>query len=280
MITKSQAIKRFLNYSTHQDLADLYSLDMECQVNVAQDGGDRIDEVFQGKPWHGWSDGLTTWKSFRIPYKANIKPEYDDKEIKFDLAAHAEGIGMTGWDWKHKLSRWVAYDFDAIIGHSDKHTKKLTNEELEKVKKAALAIPWVTVRKSTSGKGIHLYIFLEPIHTSNHNEHAALARSILGQMTALTQFDFQTRVDACGGNMWVWHRKMKNTDGLTVLKQGNILSKSKIPKNWKDHVKVISGHRRKNLPQNIEDKGQRDAFEELCGQRPFTPLDEGHKKLY
>lgn len=279
MITKSIAIQRFLNHFTHPDLASLYSIDMECQVNVAQDGGIRIDDVFQGKRWHGWTDNITTWKSFRIPYKANTNPEYEDKEIKFDLAAHVEGIGMTGWDWKNKLSRWVAYDFDAIIGHSSKHPKKLTNEELEKVRQAAFDIPWVTIRKSTSGKGLHLYVFLEPIQTENHNEHSALARAILGQMSAIAGFNFQSHVDNCGGNMWVWHRKMLNTDGLTIIKQGSILPSSEIPANWKDHIKVVSGHKRRSLPQNIEEKNQENIFEELCGRHPHVPLDNEHKKL-
>jgi len=277
MPTRSEAIKRFLSAKTHKDLADLYGLHIECQVNVAQDGGERVDAEFEGRRWHGWTDGLTTWKSFRIPYKASTEPEYSDKEIKFDLAEHAEAIGMTGWDWLHRCSKWVAFDFDAIIGHSDKHGGKLTNEELEAVRDAASKIPWVTVRKSTSGTGIHLYVFLKDIPTKNHNEHAALARAILGKMSALTGFDFHSKVDICGGNMWVWHRKMEGTDGLRLIKQGTVLDE--IPPNWRDHVKVITGSRRKNLPQLIEAIGRGDSFEELAGQRPRVPLDEEHKKL-
>lgn len=273
-ILRTDAIKAFLNVMTHNDLADSYNHDMECQVNVAQDGGERIEGDFKGKRWHGWTDSVTMWKSFRIPYKANTEPEYKDVGIKFDLAEHAEAIGMTGWDWYNKLSRWVAFDFDAIVGHSE---KSLTNEELHQVQQAAFDIKWVTIRKSTSGKGLHLYVYLEDAWTENHNEHAALARAILGKMSALTGFDFSSKVDICGGNMWIWHRKMKDTDGLDLIKQGTILKD--IPPNWKDHIKVITGHRRKNLPQIIESNGKEDIFEELAGQRPRIPLDEEHKKL-
>jgi len=276
--TRTEAIKRFLTAKTHEDLAALYNYGMECQVNVGQDGGERVGSEFEGRRWHGWTDGLTTWKSFRIPYKASTNPEYDDKEMKFDLVAHAEAIGMTGWDWQNRCSRWVAYDFDAIIGHSDKHAGKLSNEELEEVKKAAWAIDWVTIRKSTSGTGLHIYVFLpDQIKTQNHNEHAALARAILGRMSALTGFDFHSKVDICGGNMWIWHRKMAGTDGLTLLKRGAVLKE--IPPNWKDHIKVVTGRRRKNLPQDIESSGRGDLFEELAGQRPKVPLDDEHKRL-
>lgn len=277
MITKTNAIARMLAASTREDLAKLYNHDMEVQVNVAQDGAERVDGEYKGKKWQGWSDGLTTWKPFRIPFKANTEPEYKDTEIKFDLAAHADAIGMTGWDWKAQVSRWVAFDFDAIIGHSDKHTKKLSNEELVKVQNAAVAVDWVTVRKSTAGKGIHLYVFLDAVPTATHTEHAALARAILGKLSALTGYDYVSKVDTCGGNMWVWARKMKGTDGLTLIKQGEKLLD--IPANWRDHVRVINGSRRKNLPQDIEKAGQTDMFEELTGKQPKIPLDDDHKKL-
>ena len=277
MPTRTEAIGRFLNHATVPDLASLYNADMECQVNVAQDGGERIEGDFKGRRWHGWSDGLTTWKSFRIPYKASSDPEYTDVEIRFDLAEHAEGIGMTGWDWKNRVSRWVAFDFDALIGHSDRHKSKLTYEELKAVERAASEIEWVTIRKSTSGQGLHIYVFVDEVPTENHTEHAALARSILGLMSAITGFDFNSSVDNCGGNMWVWHRKMKGTDGLSIIKRGCVLRD--IPVNWRDHAEVIKGKRRRNLPQDINESTDESTFESLTGQRPKVPLDAGHKAL-
>lgn len=281
--TRTQAIKRFLEHNTHADLASLYNHDMEMQCNVAQDGGMRIEGDFKGRQWHGWSDGAQQWKSFRIPYKANSEPEYEDRAINFDLSAHVEGIGMTGWDWKARASRWVAFDFDAITGHSDKHSRKLSEAQLEDVAARLAAVDWCTIRKSTSGKGLHLYVFLDPIvPTSNHSEHAALARAILGQLSALTRHDFASKVDICGGNMWVWHRKMKGTDGLSLIKQGITLGE--VPFNWKDHLKVVSGVRKKTLPTFIENqKDERSDvdkwFDELTGQQTRTPLDEEHTKL-
>lgn len=274
---KTESIKTFLKNVARSDLAALYSENMEVQVNVAQDLGERIEGDYKGRKWQGWSDGLTTWKPFRIPFKANTEPEYTDSDIKFDLAVHADAIGMTGWDWKSRCSRWVAFDFDAILGHSDKHTKKLSNEELQRVTDAASAIEWVTIRKSTAGKGLHLYVMLDAVETANHNEHAALARSILGMMSVLVSYDFVSKVDVVGGNMWVWARKMIGTDGLNLVKQGTVLRDP--PPNWRDHVKVVTGSRRKNLPQDIEASGKADAFEELIGQRAKVPLDDIHKRL-
>lgn len=281
---RTEAIKNFLLAKTHVDLAALYTSAQEIQVNVAQDGGTRVDGDFKGRQWHGWSDGFTTWKSFRIPLKANTEPEYEDRPMNFDLADHAEGIGMTGWDWQARLSRWVAFDFDGITGHSEKHAKRLSEAELEEIKQRLFTIPWCTLRKSTSGKGLHLYVFLQPVPTQNHTEHAALARAILGMLSAVTRYDFTAKVDTCGGNMWVWHRKMVGTDGLELLQaQSQLLAEP--PVNWKDHITVIAGKRRKILPEFIVTEQQQNTsdmdriFEELVGQSNRIPLDDDHTRL-
>ncbi|MEA1999828.1 MAG: DUF5906 domain-containing protein [Euryarchaeota archaeon] len=277
-VTRTEAVKNFLLKVTRPDLAELYNYNMECQVNVAQDEGERIQGEFKGKRWHGWTDGLTTWKSFRVPWNAATEPAYDDKVIKWDIAKHAEGIGMTGWDWVEKVSRWVAFDFDSMVGHKI----GLTHAQLGEIEKQAADIEWITVRRSTSGNGIHFYVFLDPpIETVNHNEHAALARAILGQLAAQTGYDFVNKVDICGGNMWVWHRKMAGTDGLNLIKQGEPLRD--VSRNWRNHVKVITGRRRKNLPQEIEQQGNVTdidrMFTELTGKYVKESLDLDHKKL-
>lgn len=255
-------------------MGGLYNENMEVQVNVARDGGNRIEGDYQGKKWNGWTDDLETWKSFRIPFHANTEPEYTDRELAFNLEKHVDGIGMTGWDWKNRLSRWVAFDFDAITGHSDKHNKKLQDAELITIEQTVSQIPWVTLRRSTGGKGLHLYVHLKPESTANHNEHAALARAILGTLSAITGFDFQSKVDICGGNMWVWHRKMVGSDGLVLIKQGTILED--IPHNWRDHVQVITGKRNKAIPTFVQDE---KIFAELSGQRSKVTLDDEHKRL-
>lgn len=285
--SKTTAIKRFLTAMTHPDLAELYSKDMEVQVHVGADGGTRIDGEYKGRTWRAFEDAAgNRWKNIRIPLNAKTEPEDNDGPMNWDLAEHAEGIGMTGWDWKARRSRWVGFDFDAISGHSEQHAKKLTDKELLEVKDKAWNIPWVTVRKSTSGKGLHLYVFVDDVPTANHDEHAALARAILGTMSALVGFDFHGKADAMGHIMWTWHRKMRGTDGLTLLKQGEILRD--IPPNWRDHVDVIRGKRKKNRPQFVnqeiaplvggEDEAER-TFEELCGQITKVPLDQEHERL-
>lgn len=273
---RTEIIKNLLNSRALADLATLYNPNMEVQVNVAQDNGEKTVGEFRGKQWQAWTDGIQTWKSFRIPYKAKSEPEYEDKPLNFDLEAHVEAIGMTGWDWKNRLSRWVAFDFDAIIGHADTHGKKMSNEDLKRIRETCEAIPWVTTRKSTSGNGLHLYVFLTPTPTRNHTEHAALARAVLGILSAQTGVDLSAKVDICGGNMWVWHRKgIGNPESLKLLKQGYPLTD--IPVNWQDHVRVISGRSTRVIPAVIADSGIEDEFSSLVSRKNRLKLDTIHK---
>lgn len=238
-----------------------YNPNMEVQVNVHQDEGEKVEGVYKDKTWVGWSDGNTTWKNFRIPWNANKDPTYIDSDLTWDIN-HAEAIGMTGWNWVEKKSMWVAFDFDAITGHSIL-ARTLTPEQLRDVVIAAEKLPYVTTKYSTSGNGIHLYVYLDGYPTETHTEHAALARAILTIMSAEVDFDFMSNVDVCGGNMWVWSRKTKGL-GLSVKHQGGILSN--IPPNWRDHINTLK-------------KSKKTDIQILTDAQSYIDLDEEHKKI-
>lgn len=280
--SKTGAIKAFLTAFAPPDLASLYNFNMEVQIIVAKDGGERVEGDFKGRKYLAYTDGAQTWKPIRIPVNANTEPTFEDGPMSYNLQEHAEGIGMTGWDWYSRVSRWVAFDFDAITGHSEKHQKKLTDVELQTIRDRVQNIPWVTLRKSTGGKGLHLYVFLEHITTNNRNEHAAVARAVLSQLSGIAGFDFAGKVDICGGNMWCWHRKMKGTEGLQLLKTAT--ETGTVPPNWRDYTRVISGNRQKNLPRFIEDQKEikpdiEDIFDQLTGQRVRVSPDSEHIRV-
>lgn len=273
---KTAEVSKFLLVRTHPDLAAMYGHDMEVQVNVLKLNGKRVEKSYEGKPYHQWEDDAgNAWKAFRIPFNANTKPMYYDSQLRFSLDTYAEGIGMTGWDWKSLISRWVAFDFDAIVGHSDKHTKKMTNDELELVKEKLNAIPWVQIRRSTGGAGLHVYVHLcdSPV-VGNHSEHAAIARSVLSHLSLLVNYPLSSKVDICGGNMWVWHRKMEksNGQGLAMIKAHT--ETFPVPQDWKDHLDVTTHKRSTTIPKGLD-----EAFLELSGQRAEVELDADHLKL-
>jgi len=272
----SEALYSFLQArktAANADLIARWSIDMEVQVNVAPGGGDPV----AGKR-STWSDGINEWFNVRVPKNAATDPSFIDYNLSFPLALHAEGVGMTGWDWQARRSRHFGYDFDAITGHAK--GIGITDEELEKVKQAACALPYVEVRRSTGGGGIHLYVYFdaEGVPSENHTEHAALARCILGMMSAETGFDFASQIDACGHVMWIWHRKMSaENHGLEIIKPAEKqLAVADLPANWRDHIEVVRGRRAKIRVNQITEEDQ-DPFEALASSRKIIPLDNSHK---
>lgn len=278
----TQAISSFLTAKkrTHNgpDLLERYlqyGPFMETQVNVAAGDGEPVD----GKR-STYSDGLDTWWNIRIPKRADSDPEFKDYKLEWPLDTHAEAIGSTGWDWSARRSRWFGYDFDSITGHAA--GVGIGDEELERVREAACALPWVEVRRSTGGNGLHLYVLCSEagVPTENHTIHAALGRAILGIMSSETGFDFARHVDACGGNMWIWARKMTTENrGLSLVKAAErCIGDDELPANWRDHIEVVKGTRSKIRVSGVEDKDQ-DPFDALANGRRIVQLDDQHKKI-
>ena len=272
----TEAIQVFLkarSLPSNADLVARWSPAMETQVNVAQGNGEAVD----GKRTT-WSDGINEWWNIRLPKNANDVPEWKDYELRFPFELHAEGLAAPDWDWQARKSRWVAFDFDSLTTHAN--GVGITDEELEKVKLAAEALPYVETRKSTGGKGIHLYVYFDAagVPTANHTEHAALARCILGMMSSDTGFDFASQIDCCGGVMWIWHRKMTaENGGLALTKDATkTLSVADLPANWRDHIEVVQKKRSKVRVNGVTEEDS-DPFEKLVSSRKIIPLDEGHK---
>lgn len=269
---RSKAIKGFLDLNGVKHLASRYHGGMEVQVNVAQDDGD-VERTNRGKRY---TDGVTSWSNFRMPKGAMGDPEPNDYDVRWDFAAHVSDIGMTGWDFANKVSRWVGYDFDSIANHAD---AGLTPIELEEVLNAVKQLEWAEIIRSTSGLGYHVYVNLPDVPTKNHTEHAALARAILARMSALTGHDFSNSVDVCGQILWVWSRRAKNNEkSFEKIRAGRQLLADEVPPNWKDHINVVKGTSRRVKMGTIP-TDQASAMEMLTGQYPRLPLDDKHKEL-
>jgi hypothetical protein len=230
----SEGLRRFLESRATASNADLVALcteGMEVQCNVA--AGD-------GEPVYGkkstYSNGVDFWWNIRIPKDANSEPSWKDYPLTFSLGQHAEAVGMTGWDWQSLMSRYVAFDFDSLMGHA----KGITDDEMERVKEAAMQLDYVQLRRSTGGTGLHAYVFFDAagVPCENHTTHSALARCVLGMMSRDCKFDFKASVDCYGGVMWIWARKMTEANqGLAVIKASTrTLSVSDLPPTWRDKI--------------------------------------------
>jgi hypothetical protein len=276
MPTVREALDKFLHArqtAANADLIARWGIQMETQVNVAVGNGEPV----AGKR-STFTNGADTWHSIRVPKDADSEPSWEDYELRYSFTEHAEGIGCTGWDWQARCSRWVAFDFDSITAHAK--GVGLSNEDLEKVKQAATRLPYIELRKSTGGTGLHLYAYFAAagIPTENHTVHAALARCILGMISSECNFDFASKIDCCGGVMWIWHRKMTaGNGGLSVIKPATkVLTAADLPANWRDHIAVVTRKRSKVRVSEVPDD-KLDTFEALASSQKIIPLDASHK---
>ena len=274
MSTQIEAIRKFLTERSPKDLAKLFKDGMEVQVNAAPDGGERVTGEYQGHSWQGWSEdgGKTIWKHIRIPYGAWSEPSYPEgKKMSWSLEDHADAVGLTGWNWKTKKSEFVTFDFDSVANHAN---NALTDAEMADLMAKVSSVPWVTVRKSKSGKGRHLYVELATSpDVANHGEHAAIARSILCLLSAASGADLQGSVDCFGSVAWVWHRDTAE-EGFQCVKKG--LPLEKVPHDWKSHLDVVT---RKKTKASAAQVGGGDDVDALVKQLKRVTLDDTHRKL-
>ncbi len=272
------AIPAYLNArrSTHPspDLLDSvlpYAADLEWQINVAQGAG----ELMAGKRGV-YSDGVRSWANLRVPKDSNTEPKWDDEtELLYPLDEHADAIGSSGWDWRHQQSLYLGFDFDSVTAHAK--GVGVSDADLRAIRDAAP--PWVEIRRSTSGgEGVHFYVqFREGIPCANHVEHAALARAVLGMMSAEVGFDFNGKLDCYGAILWVWRRRM-GEKGFELLRAATRqLSTYDLPPNWRDHIEVVKGRRSKIRINGVEQN--EDPFEKLAMQQRVVPLDDHHRAL-
>ena len=266
----TQAMVDFLTAqrSTHPapDLLDRFlehGTDLETQINVDPANSEPV----AGKR-ATWDTGTYQYWNLRIPKNAHAVPEFKDYKLSWPLELHADKIGSTGWHWRNKVSLWVGFDFDAITGHA-KGRNTLTDEKLAEVQRAAEDLPYIEVRRSTGGKGIHLYVLLDSIPTANHTEHAALAKLILTKMGADTGFNFPDAIDCYGHIMWFWAANMPPNAYRLLSPSTRVLTTDDLP----------------DLPPTRErtpDTGDQTGginWDRLCD--PVPPIREGtgHRRI-
>ncbi len=223
----SDAIRALLRQGCPPDLLARWHGGMETQVNVRE--GERI----AGARGCKYIDAGTEYWNIRVPKKANEIPEWNDYHLRWSLSKYAEQIGTTGWDWKKRCSIAVGFDFDSIVGHA----KGLSEEQLTLVRASLQSLPYVEIRKSTGGKGNHIWVMVDEIPTPNHRVHAILAKAVLAKMSVDAGHDLSADVDVYGGNMWIWStRATPENEGLKLIKAATTkLTDADLP-GWRDLI--------------------------------------------
>lgn len=204
---------------------------LETQINV-QPGTD--DEVVSyddnGNP-NAWEADGEKWANHRWPRDAATQPHYRDRPLTYSPSERVTRIGTTWFDWEQQQSIAVAFDIDAIAGHSST-TVTNTTEQLAVVLEQARSLPYTTIVRSKSGNGYHIYVFFDPSdrpQTANHKEHATAAKRVLQKMKTDSGFPFSDYIDVFGGNFWLWSNEIGPHGFELVQDATRLLTASELP---------------------------------------------------
>lgn len=212
-------LKRVRRAHNNPPVLDVWRSTMETQINVFRGGGRPV------KGMDGYyTDGKETWGPRRT--KFGFK-----NFINFNFYKHVESIGVTGWDFAEKKSYFAFFELDSLLHHG----KGLTKEQIDAIVAKLKKCPYVTMYRSSRGAGIHVRVDLRGfVSTKDRAEHASLCRFVmLTIMRDCGLADFTPDVDACGGNMWVWHRAATKENGGYAPIQDSCLE-FEVPENWRD----------------------------------------------
>ena len=277
MPTVSESIGKFLRAratDANRDLIERWTPAMETQINVLAGNGEPVD----GKR-NTWTDGHSTWHHIRMPKNADTRAE---PGTTTRLASHLTSMRrvsvVPAGTGRRRYP--VGSDSTSTASPATQQASGSRAEELDRIRAVAETLPYVEVRRSTGGKGLHFYVYFLAIPTANHTEHAALARCILGMMSSATGFDFASQIDACGGNMWVWHRKMSaDNHGLEIIKKATQVFPSPICRRTGRTILMLSPAAAPSSESRPLKDENEDPFETLASSRRLVPLDESHKAI-
>jgi hypothetical protein len=264
LLSRGVSMKNYLlsrKTPSNADLIDRILVEypnIELQANVRTDRG-----VPNGK---GRLDGDVKFWNDHYPKDAKDCPKWNKPPTwRYPLDEYVQEVGTTGFS-RSGNQQW-GYDLDAVFGHG----KGLSDHRLKQIQAAVEPLDYVEIRRSTRGKGIHLYI-RGKIDLANHTEHAAVGRALLGKLCLGAGLDFAHDVDVCGGNMWfVSRRATAENQGFELLKPATrTLSTEEIPANWRDHLDVVNRKRARVALSND------DQAAELA---TTTVADQTHKRI-
>ncbi len=244
-----ETIKRFIDLKKNQfntDLVNMWSDGQETQINVSPAGGKPVP----GKN-NCYRNDAYTWGNVRIPKDSASEPHFYNYPAQWPLELFANHIGMSGWNWRERMSYWVGFEIDDLVKHLGTGVSK---EEIELVIAALKKLPYVMIRRGTSGtdsSGIHVYVFVIGIPTANHDEHAILARAIVAKIAGDTGLKIQATIDACGRILWFWALRASEEKRSYECLQAStvVLTEDDLP-GWRDSIPVKPSTERGDMDVN------------------------------
>lgn len=173
------------------------------------------ETVILGKTVKHDDDPLLNDDSFRFSAKARggypelpriqLPSEWLTGESEFPYHPRfVSRIGQSGWDYVNKLTRYICLEFDVDIEHV---TTGITHMQLAEIGAELSNLPYVEVRRSTGGNGLHIRVpLVQPVPAPTRGEYQATIKKIYSYLCSQVPM-IRDKVDrsALGrGVLWLW----------------------------------------------------------------------------
>ncbi len=243
-------------------LLDIYSTDLETQVMCSTDGE-------PGEKSGTYEADGEVWGNKRWPYQAGSNPNYNDPDLTFNTDTRVERVGTTWWDFKAKRSVAVGIDIDSVEGHAagtTAHDSEGIDSLIDRISK----LDYVTIVRSTGGKGIHVYVFFDPNNqpvADNHHHHTLHARKVLKLISNDLDYDLTDKVDCVGSVFWIWAKSSPaDHPGFSVVKEGNYLDTARLDGIVLDRATIKQGN---NNFDAVELDAEHKRLLDAIGEQPY-----------
>jgi hypothetical protein len=272
--TRHHSVDVVLKKFAPSDLARRYHSGMEVFVQVEQGKGEQVFKATNTPVPNTYNDGEFQYYSFRIQSEDDVTAN-----ISYPLELYFSSIGISGWDIVNKVARGCGFDFDSILNHDE--ARGLTVEQLSDLLAALRKLPYVEIRRSTSGSGYHVWVWF-PEHdlpqVKDRTQMKALARAVLQRMALDTGHNFTADVDHLGDILWICSGRATPENGGLSLVQSAQQHLHDWPRNFLDQVDVVTRKRSRSRIAGTSD-AESDRIDVATNDRPRVQPDAKHRKF-
>ncbi|QDS99051.1 DUF5906 domain-containing protein [Adhaeretor mobilis] len=146
-------------------------------------------------------------------------------------------LGTAFWDWRNKIHKEIGIDVDSVQGHAA--GVGIEDEELKNALDSAMKLKWIEIRRSSGGKGVHLFgKFAEGVSIKKRKDATALGKGVVERMCRETGYDFAAARDCVGSNLWIYKSDAPD-NAYEILKPATeTLSESDLPAGWRESKRL------------------------------------------
>lgn len=164
----------------------------------------------------GWRMGALLPRELEDERPNVVVGPAEDWNMDFDFSKSILAIGMNGWNVLRKTTRWISFDVDL----KPPKKKGITEDRMKELVRQLADISYVNVRTSTTGTGLHLYVFMDQeVPTRNHFEHRMVMWRVLDCICQDVGDDLYEILTNGGRNHWVYHKNKQNSKSFQCIRE-------------------------------------------------------------